>query len=97
MLAIGLNCVAEGADWGSFLLLLNGERGVVHLMEGPCLTARDPNLRAPGAPSVKFQDDAGVWHDVPFEGTISREQGLRALRHWLPRGEKLPELTWRRA
>jgi hypothetical protein len=96
MLAVGLNCVAEGADWGSLLLLLNGERAWVHLMEGPCLTARDPTVSRSGAP-VSFRDDAGVWHEVPFEDTIPREQGLRALRHWLPRGEKLPELVWGRA
>jgi hypothetical protein len=93
MLAIGLACVAEGADWGAFLLLLNGERAWVHLMEGPCLTARDPEARGSGA-SVRFCDDAGVWHEIPLEDTISREQGLRALRHWLPRGDKLPELAW---
>src|SRR5262245_27018713 len=48
-LAILLCCVAEEADWGSFTLLLNGERALVHLLEGPCFTARDPNLHAPGA------------------------------------------------
>ena len=94
ILAIGLNCVADGADWGHFLLLLSGERALVHLMEGPCVSARDPSLGAPAASSVKFQDDAGFWHEVPFTGTISQQQGLRALRHWLPRGEKLPELEW---
>jgi hypothetical protein len=93
MLAIGLGCVAEDADWGHFLLLLNGERSWVHLMEGPCLTARDPSVS--GARTLmSFQDDAGVSHEIPFEDTISREQGLRALRYWLPRGEKLPELVW---
>jgi hypothetical protein len=93
MLAIGLGCVAEGADWGHFLLLLNGERAWVHLMEGPCLTAHDPSVSG-SRTLVSFQDDAGVSHEIPFEDTISREQGLRALRHWLPRGKKLPELVW---
>lgn len=93
MLAIGLSCVAEDADWGHFLLLMNGERAWVHLMEGPCRTARDPGVN--GSRSlVTFEDDGGVSHKIPFEDTISREQGLRALRHWLPRGEKLPELVW---
>ena len=93
MLAIGLGCVAKDANWGHFLLLLNGERAWVHLMEGPCLTARDPSVS--GSHSlVAFQDDVWVSHEIPFEDTISREQGLRALRHWLPRGEKLPELVW---
>jgi hypothetical protein len=94
MLAIGLNCIAEGAGWGSFLLLLSEERALIHLMEGPCLTAHEAGHRFSGAPTVKFLDDAMVWHEVPFERTVSREQGLRALRHWLPRGEKLPELMW---
>jgi hypothetical protein len=93
MLAIGLTCVAEGVDWGSFLLLLNGERAWVHLMVGHCITARDPKIRDTSA-SVSFLDDAGVWHQMPFEATLSREQGLCALRHWLPRGEKLPKLAW---
>ena len=93
MLAIGLGCVAEDANWGHFLLLLNGERSWVHLMEGPCLTARDPSVSG-SRTLVSFQDDAGVSHEIPFEDTISREQGLRALRYWLPRGEKLPELVW---
>jgi hypothetical protein len=93
ILAIGLGCVAEDADWGHFLLLLNGERARVHLMEGPCLTARDPNVSG-SRTLVGFQDDAGVSHLIPFDDTISREQGLRALRHWLPCGEKLPELVW---
>jgi hypothetical protein len=96
LLAVGLGCVAEGADWGSFLLLLHRERGWVHLMEGACLTARDPSLTGPNG-VVRFQDDAGVWHEVAFEETISREQGLQALRHWLPRGDKLPELRWVKA
>lgn len=93
MLAIGLGCVAEDAGWGHFLLLLNGERGWVHLMEGACLTARDPRVSG-SRTLVSFQDDVGVSHEIPFEDTISREQGHQALRHWLPRGEKLPELVW---
>jgi hypothetical protein len=47
--------------------------------------------------SAGFQDDVGVSHVVPLEGTIAREQGLAALRHWMPRGEKLPGLVWGRA
>lgn len=94
MLAINLNCVSDDADWGSFLLLLCGERALVHLMEGPCISARDPSLSAPGAAPVRFRDDAGFWHEAPFEHTISREQGLRSLRRWLSQRSKAPELLW---
>lgn len=94
MLAIGLSCVAEGAGWGYFLLLVNGARAWVHLMEGRCVTAHDTNLGVKATPLVRFQDDAGVWHEVPFQDTITREQGIRALQHWVPHGEKMPELTW---
>ena len=96
MLAINLNCVSDDADWGSFLLLLCGERALIHLMEGPCISARDPSLVAPDASPVRFRDDAGFWHEAPFEHTISREQGLRALRHWLSQGETASELSWTR-
>jgi hypothetical protein len=94
ILTIGLNRVIDDADWGHFLLLLNGDRAWIHLVDGPCLTGRDPNLRASAAQPVMFQDDAGVWHEVPYDGTLSREQGLAALRHWAPRGEKSAELAW---
>jgi hypothetical protein len=94
VLTVSLNCVSEEADWGSFVLLLCGERALVHLIEGPCLSARDPSLGAGSGRMVKFQDDAGFAHEVPFEHTLAREQGLKALRLWLPRGERLTELPW---
>jgi hypothetical protein len=93
-LAIGLGFVEDGAGWGYFLLLLNGERAWIHLMEGPCVTGRDSKVALADTRPVRFRDDVGVWHEVPFKDTITREQGVQALRHWLPRGEKLPELTW---
>ena len=93
---VGPTFVTEGADWGSFLLLPNGGRAWVHLMEGPCPTARDADLTDTGG-SVGLQDDVGVWHQAPFESTISREQRFRASRHRPPRGEKWPGLTRGRA
>ena len=43
---------------------------------------------------VPFLDDGGNWHEVELADTVPRPVGLRALRHWLPRGEKLLELDW---
>ncbi len=97
LLCIGLGCIAEGADWGSFWLLLNGTRAYIHLLEGPCLTARDPSEVVRDGEVIQFPDDGGNWHEVAAANTVSRELGLRAVRHWLPRGEKLPELSWGRA
>jgi hypothetical protein len=93
MLAIGIGCVTKDADWDHFLLLLNGDRAWIHLMAGRCITARDPNSLS-SQTLVNFQDDAGVSHKIAFQDTVSRDQGLRALRHWLPRGDKLTELVW---
>jgi hypothetical protein len=57
------------------------------------LTARDPAFAA-GKATVMFEDDGGNVHEVPLRDTISREQGLRALRCWMPRAEKWSELVW---
>jgi hypothetical protein len=95
-LSVGLCCIAEEADWGSFWLLVSGERACIHLLEGPCLTGRAPSPGGRGAERVRFLDDGGNWHEFALADTVSREMGLRALRHWLPRAEKLPELEWNR-
>jgi hypothetical protein len=96
-LCVGLTCVAEEAEWGAFCLLLGGTRGYVHLQEGPCLTACDPASAVPDGGSVHFLDDGGNCHEIALRNTVAREQGLRALRHWMPHGERLPELIWRPA
>lgn len=97
LLSIGVGCIADEADWGSCWLFINGDRAHIHLLEGPCVTGRDPSIAEQGGERVRFRDDGGNWHDFEFVDTVSREQGLRALRHWLPRGEKLPELRWDQA
>ena len=97
LLFVGLSCIAEGAEWGAFGLFLSGGRAYIHLVEGPCLTARDPSEVVPDGGGVRFRDDGGNWHEFPMAETVSRELGLRAVRHWLPRGDKLPELSWGRA
>jgi hypothetical protein len=95
--AVGLGYVEDEADRGSFWLLVRGDRAFIHLMEGPCLSARDPAAIGGEDGTVAFRDDGGNWHEVPPKATVSREQGLRALRHWMTSGEKLPDLDWRPA
>jgi hypothetical protein len=82
---------------GSFWLFLNGDRAWIHLIEGPYFTARDP--AASGLPHaiVEFRDDTGSPHPIAVRDTVSRDQGLRALRLWMPHAERLAELTWTRA
>jgi hypothetical protein len=93
-LAIGVACVAEGCDWGTFTLLLTDRRAWVHLMEARCVTARVPSSGARDASRIRFLDDAGHPHEIPLADTVPREQGIQALRHWSPSGAKLPLLTW---
>jgi hypothetical protein len=87
----------DGCDMGAFSLFVNGDRAWVHLVEGPCWTARDPSFRGKTRAAVEVLDDGGHGHLIPVRETISRCQGLEAVRHWMPRGEMLPELRWGRA
>jgi hypothetical protein len=97
-LALGVTaCDADGGDMGSFWLFLNGDRAWIHLIEGLCFTARDPQATGRSQAIVEFKDDAGHIHRISTSDTVSREQGIEALRRWLPHGEKLPELEWDRA
>jgi hypothetical protein len=97
LLCVGLCCIAEEADWGAFCLLVSGERAYIHLQDGPCLTGREPPPVRKAAGRVRFLDDGENWHEFELANTVPREVGLRALRHWLPRGERLAELEWGRA
>jgi hypothetical protein len=94
-LVVGLTAVdPDGCDMGSFWLFLNGDRAWIHLTEGACFTARDPAAPRRTRAVMGFHDDGGNTHRVRLHDTVSRDQGLRALRHWLPQGERLPELSW---
>ncbi len=94
-LVIGLTAVdPDDCDMGSFWLFLKGERSWAHLTEGACYEARDPAFSGPSQATLEFQDDSGNQHRVPVRHTLSRDQGLKALRHWLPHGERLSELIW---
>jgi immunity protein Imm1 of predicted polymorphic toxin system len=85
----------EGA-WGAFYLFVSGDRAWVHLTAGPCCTARSRVAPEPAEPLV-FRLDNGEQRAVPADQTVSREQGLRALRHWLCTGQPWPGLEWVRA
>jgi hypothetical protein len=95
-LAIGLDELDEDdCHWGSFWVFLTHLRAWIHLMEGPCLTARDPTL-SDSSIEEEFLIDNGDSKQVPYRDTLSREQGLGALRVWMSEGKKLDELTWER-
>ena len=85
---------SEGGDMGSFWLFLNGDRGWIHLIEGPCFTARDPLTTETSDAAIEFQDEAGFTHHIPLHDTVSREQGFAAIRHWMPHGDRLSGLQW---
>lgn len=95
VLAIGMTALAEGdTDWGSFWLFLKGERAWVHLIEGMCRTARDPLLVTLAEELIEFVIDTGESIKVRLRDTLSRDQGLKALRHWVAESEELAELRW---
>lgn len=95
-LAIGLHEFDEDdCHWGSFWVFLNHLRAWIHLSEGPCLTARDRAL-SDSSLEEEFLIDNGDTKKVPYRDTVSRTQGLRALRVWMSEGKKLAELTWER-
>jgi hypothetical protein len=97
-LVVGLTAFdADECDMGSFWLFLNGARAWIHLTEGACFTARAPGAAGRSRATVEFQDDGGTRHRIPLRDTVSRDQGLEALRRWLPHGEKWPGLRWVRA
>ena len=85
---------ADGCDMGTFGLFLNRDRAWIHLTEGACHTARDSDFSPQDRTEVVFRDDAGREHRIPSHKTTSRDLGIKALRHWLPNGERLPELSW---
>ena len=71
LLFVGLSCMAEGAEGGAFSLFLSGDRAWIHLMEGRCLTGKDPESVRHGPDTVRFQDDGGNWHDLALSDTVS--------------------------
>lgn len=87
----GLVC-DEGAG-GAFFLFVAGGRGWVHLTAGPCRTARGPDTWG-GTGLVAFRLDTGERREVAADRTVSREQGVQALRHWFCTGQQWPELVW---
>ena len=90
-LVLGLVC--DGGAGGAFFLFVSGDRGWVHLTAGPCRTASGWAGPEP-AGAVVFRLDTGDRRVVPADRTVSREQGLRALRHWFLTEQLWPELEW---
>ena len=87
----GLVC-DEGAG-GAFYMFVAGGRAWVHLTAGPCVTARSRGTaRAAGV--VVFRLDTGERREVEADRTVSREQGMQALRHWFCTEQQSPELAW---
>jgi hypothetical protein len=82
----------EGAG-GAFYLFVSGDRAWVHLTAGPCLTARVHARPERDAP-VLFRLDTGETRTVPADQTVSREQGVTALRHWFRTEQPWPDLEW---
>jgi hypothetical protein len=87
----GLVC-DEGAG-GAFFLFVAGGRGWVHLTAGPCRTARSRDASA-ATGSVAFRLDTGERREVAADRTVSRKQGVQALRHWFLTEQQWPELVW---
>jgi hypothetical protein len=86
----GLSC-DEGAG-GAFYLFVSGDRAWVHLIAGPCCTALSRAVSGPA--EVVFRLDTGERKAVPRDRTVSRKEGLQALRHWFATERQWPELEW---
>jgi hypothetical protein len=93
-LVVGVTYVYDEGGEGSFWLFLNGDRGYIHLIDGPCYTARNPAFEGLTQGALTFRDDVGFPHEIELRNTVTRDQGLAALRHWMQGGEQLSELTW---
>jgi len=93
-LVVGVTYICDDADEGSFWLFLNGDRGYIHLIDGPCYTARNPAFEGLTQGALNFRDDVGFGHEIELRNTVTRDQGFAALRHWMQGGEQLAELTW---
>jgi hypothetical protein len=87
--------VADGGAGGAFYLFVSGARGWVHLTAGPCRTARG-RAASGQSEAVVFRLGNGDRRVIPADQTVSREQGLRALRHWFRTEQPWPDLAWRR-
>jgi hypothetical protein len=92
-LVVALAC-DEGAG-GAFFLFLAEERACIHLTEGPCWTAAEHTPSREAQP-VSFRMDNGERLEVIVEQTVTRKQGIEALRQWYRTGERTLELDWRK-
>lgn len=86
----GLDC-DEGAG-GAFYLFVSGDRAWVHLTQGPCYTALGRVVSEPA--EVVFRLDTGEKRIVQMSRTVSRQEGLQALRHWFATEQQWPKLEW---
>jgi hypothetical protein len=87
---VGLIC-DKGAG-GAFYLFVNGNRAWIHLTQGPCYTAVGQAVSEPA--EVVFRLDTGETRAVPIGRTVSRQEGLNALRHWFATEQQWSELEW---
>jgi hypothetical protein len=90
-LVFGLVC--DGGAGGAFYLFINGDRGWIHLTAGSCHTAHG-RVEPQSVEPVVFRLDTGRRQAVPADQTVSRQEGLRALRHWFCTEKPWPELDW---
>lgn len=87
----GLDC--DGGAGGAFWLFLAGERGWIHLTAGGCSTARGRDATA-ATGLVAFRIDTGEQREIAAGRTVSRTQGVQALRHWFCTEQQWSELEW---
>jgi hypothetical protein len=83
---------ANGVSYGEFHAWLSGDRALVRIDEHREWYAREP-VRPKGDP-VEFFDEGEVSFAAPRGATVSREQALAALAHWLATGDMLRTLVW---
>jgi hypothetical protein len=83
---------ASGVSYGELCAWLSGDRALVRVDEHREWYAREPV--PPKGDPVEFDDEDGGSFVEARGATISRQQALTALTHWLATGGMLRTLVW---
>jgi len=88
----------DGVDHGAMSLLAHRDRaGLMHLRhhDGDAgFSSRNPAYDGPPDATAPFRLSNGQLDTYPLAWTISREQALQAVEHFLLTGDRAPWITW---